>query len=277
MRVFLFRTVLLALTFAVSATGVSGASAPVVFGIFPYVSPAKLVQFHRPLKEWLERILGRPVSLVSAPDFDTFVKRTAARRYDYILTAPHLGRLAQRRSGYQPIARTLHVVQGIYLARADSDIHSLADLKDKTITMAARVSIIFQMAEHQLKQHGLRDGIDITIRETSTHNNAMYAPLRGESDASVTGILLWSKLGQGHKAQLRVIGRTPEAPGFFFMANPGIPKGDVNRVREAVMQFHDTEAGATYFRTTGLKGFAPITNDMLQALDPYIQFFVHKQ
>ncbi len=277
MRLPLFRTALLAFTFFVCATGVSDASRPVVFGVFPYVSPAKLVQFHRPLKEWLESTLGRPVSLVSAPDFDTFIERTAAGRYDYILTAPHLGRLAQRRSGYQPIARTLHVVRGIYLARADSDIHSLDDLKNKTITMAARVSVIFQMAEHQLKQHGMRDGTNITIRETSTHNNAMYAPLRGESDASVTGILLWNKLGQGHKAQLRVIGTTPNAPGFFFMANPRIHESDIGRVREAIMQFHDTEEGAAYFRTTGLKGFAPITNDMLQALDPYIQFSLDKQ
>ncbi len=277
MRPFILRTLLSAFTLFIFATGVSGATRPVVFGIFPYVSPAKLVQFHRPLKEWLERTLGRPVSLVSAPDFDTFVERTASGRYDYVLTAPHLGRLAQRRSGYQPVARTLHVVQGIYLARADSDIHTLDDLKNKTITMAARVSVIFQMSEHQLSTHGLRDGINITIRETSTHNNAMYAPLRGESDASVTGILLWNKLGQGHKAQLRVIGRTPKAPGFFLMANPRVPESDVSRVRDAIMKFHDTEAGASYFRTTGLKGFAPITNDMMQALDPYIRLYLDKQ
>ena len=253
--------------------GVVSASESVRFAIFPYVSPGKLVQFHLPLKKHLEQSLGRPVSLVSAPDFDTFAQRTADGEYDYVLTAPHLARLAERRSGYQRVARTLHVVQGIFLARVDSNIDSLAELENKTVTMAARVSIIFQMAEHQLGALGLHDGVNLTIRETSTHNNAMYAPLRGESDASITGILLWRKLGQAHKQRLRVIGTTPEAPGFMLMANPDVSDDEVERVREAVLGFEQTPAGAEYLQFTGLRGFAPISDTMMQSLDPYIEIF----
>lgn len=251
----------------------ASAAEPVRFAIFPYVSPGKLVQFHLPLKEHLERTLGRPVSLVSAPGFDSFVERTAAGRYDYVLTAPHLGRLAELRNGYQRVALTLHVVQGIFLARRDSGIESLVDLEHKTVTMAARVSVIFQMAEHQLNQLGLVDGVNLTIRETSTHNNAMYAPLRSESDASVTGILLWTKLGQEHKQRLRVIGATPEAPGFMLMANPRVPASELAKVRDSVLSFAGTEAGAQYFRTTGLRGFAPITDSTMESMDPYLKIF----
>lgn len=246
---------------------------PVRFGIFPYVSPGKLVQFHRPLKDYLERTLQRPVGLVSAPDFESFVQRTDAGEYDYILTAPHMGRLAEVRSGYQRIAHTLHVVQGIFLARADSGIHTLADLENKTVTMAARVSIIFQMAEYKLQQLGLKDGENLTIRETSTHNNAMYSPLRGESDASVTGILLWNKLGHTNKQQLRVIGTTPEIPGFMLMANAHVPAEEVARVRRAVLDFKNTQEGETYFRVTGLQGFTPIADETMESLDPYIKVF----
>ena len=261
------------LLFLLSGASIPAASEPVRFAIFPYVSPGKLVQFHLPLKEHLERTVGRPVSLVSAPDFDAFTQRTADGDYDYVLTAPHLARLAERRSGYQRVARTLHVVQGIFLARFDSNIHSLRDLEHKTVTMAARVSIIFQMAEHQFRELGLHDGVNFTIRETSTHNNAMYAPLRGESDASVTGILLWRKLGQAHKQQLRVIGKTPEAPGFMLMANPDVSAAEVDRVRTAVLGFGHTPAGEEYLRTTGLRGFAPITDEIMEPLDPYIRMF----
>lgn len=251
----------------------ASAAEPVRFGIFPYVSPGKLVQFHLPLKQHLERTLGQPVGLVSAPDFEAFVERTAAGRYDYVLTAPHLGRLAELRSGYQRVARSLHVVQGIYLARDDSGIQSLADLEHHTVTMAARVSVIFQMAQHQLAQLGLQDGVNLTIRETTTHNNAMYAPLRGESDASVTGILLWTKLGHTHKQKLRVIGTTPEAPGFMLMANPRVSAAELDQVRRAVLGFADTPAGKEYFATTGLRGFAPIADATMESMDPYIKIF----
>ncbi len=60
--------------------------------------------------------------------------------------------------------------------------------------IAQRVSIIYQMAEHLLREKGLVPGESVTIVETRTHNNAMHAPLRGEADTSVTGTLLWRVL-----------------------------------------------------------------------------------
>ena len=87
------------------------------------------------------------------------------------MTAPHLGRLAEKRDGYKRIAHTLHEVQGVYLTSKDSDIHNLEDLKGKLLTMVGRAAIITQMAEHQLRGLGLEDGKNITFRFTRTHNN----------------------------------------------------------------------------------------------------------
>ena len=67
---------------------------PLTLGVFPYVSPVQLAAFHAPLKDYLTKSLGRPVTLVTAPDFNSFVDRTRDGQYDIIFTAPHLGRLA---------------------------------------------------------------------------------------------------------------------------------------------------------------------------------------
>lgn len=245
-------------------------------GVFPYVTPVQLVRFHTPLHRLIEQVLEREAVLVSAPSFSEFVKRTREHKYDFILTAPHLGRLAQVRDGYRPIAKTLHDVQGVYLVRADSPVQTLEDLEGGTITMVGRAAIITQMVEYQLKELGLRDGENIEFRITKTHNNAMYAPLRGESDASVTGILLWRKIGQAERDKVRVIATTPVAPGFILMAAPGVSPGEVERIQEAAFAFADSEQGAEYFEMTGFKAFAPITEQEMEALDPYIEYFMNR-
>lgn len=131
---------------------------PLVLGLFPYVTPVQLAQFHTPLKDYLARKLDRPVTLVTAPDFMSFVERTREGQYDPIITAPHLGRLAETCDGYQRLAQTGHTVQGIFLAPADSGIHRIEDLRGKRVMIAQKVSIIYQLAEqHQIHVSNLDD------------------------------------------------------------------------------------------------------------------------
>ncbi|MGV8991713.1 MAG: phosphate/phosphite/phosphonate ABC transporter substrate-binding protein [Thiobacillus sp.] len=242
-----------------------------ILGVFPYVSPAQLIAFHTPLKDHLAKRLQRPVTLVTAPDFDSFVERTRLGQYDIILTAPHLGRLAEMRDGYQRLAMTGHTVQGIFLTRKNSPIQRIEDLKGKSVMIAQRTSIIYQMAEALLREKGLVPGENVTIIDTRTHNNAMHAPLRGEADASVTGTLLWQVLGEEQKDQMRVIGTTDEAPGFMMMANKRLSRQDVETIKNIVLNYHNVAGSEPYFSTTGYKSFQHIDEKVMKKLDPYIR------
>lgn len=225
----------------------------------------------------LEGTLGRKVVLITAPNFKAFVGRTRNSSYDFILTAPHLGRLAEVRDGYRPLAHTMHKVQGVYLANKSSNLHGLRDLEGKVITMVGRTAIITQMAEKQLNKLGLYDGKNVTFRFTKTHNNAMYAPLRGESDASITGILLWQKIGRGESDnKIRVIGKTPESIGFQLMAAKSVSESDFLKVQKAVFNFHTTEAGKAYMAKTGFGYFDKVDDQEKSDLDPFIQVFLKK-
>lgn len=44
-----------------------------------------------PLCQRIEKALGKRVILVSAPDFLSYVERTAKGEYDLVLTAAHMG------------------------------------------------------------------------------------------------------------------------------------------------------------------------------------------
>ena len=257
-------------------SGTARAEQSIQLGVFPYVSPGQLVKFHNPLRAYIEETLGMKVSLVTAPTFKDFVARTREGQYDIIMTAPHLGKLAEVQ-GYKRIAHTMHDVQGIYLVHKDSPIKNLSDLKGKIITLVGRAAIITQMVEHQLSSMGLEEGKDYTFRITRTHNNAMYAPLRGESDASVTGIILFSRIGEEDRKNVRVIGKTPVAPGFVVMAGKNITDAQRQKLTDALVTFDTTEAGKEYFAATGLKKFDLIDDDEMASLEPYIQIFLKQK
>jgi len=247
---------------------------PLVLGVFPYVTPVQLAQFHAPLKDYLAKTLQRPVTLVTAPDFMTFVDRTRDGQYDILFTGPHLGRLAETRDGYRRLAQTSHTVQGFFLARKDSGIQKIEDLKGKKVMIAQKVSIIYQMAEQSLREKGLVPGETVTIVETRTHNNAIHAPVRGEADASVTGKLLWHVLDEKQKEQLQLFATTAEAPGFLLMAHPRVSAQDAETIRKLLLDFHKTPGNEAYFETNGLENFQPVDDRTMKGLDPYIQIFL---
>ncbi|MEW5965882.1 MAG: phosphate/phosphite/phosphonate ABC transporter substrate-binding protein [Pseudomonadota bacterium] len=265
---------LLAFGLALTPHARAGEPAPLVLGVFPYVTPVQLAQFHTPLKDYLAKNLKRPVTLVTAPDFNSFFERTRQGQYDIFITAPNLGRFAETHDGHKRLAQTGHNIQAIFLTRRDSDIQKIEDLRGKTIMIAQPISLLYQMAENLIREEGLVPGESVTIIETRTHNNSMYAPLRGEADASVTGMLLWQVLGQEQKDQMRVIGLTEEAPGFMVMANKRLSTKDINKIQALLLDYHNVADGKRYFETTGYKQFIKIENTVMEKLDPYTKILL---
>jgi phosphonate transport system substrate-binding protein len=248
-------------------------SGSLALGVFPYLTAEQLVQFHTPLRNYLSKSLGQEVNLVTSPDFSSFNERTHKGEYDIVLTAPHLGRLAETRDGYHPLVMASQRVQGIFLVKKVSAINSLEDLKDKKIMLIQRGSLIYQMVQQTLAAKGLQNGENITLVETKTHNNALYAPLRNDADAAVIDKSLWKVLGQEYKSQLKIIGHTTSVPGVIILANPKIEVKIQQKIQNALLNFRKTKEGKAYFIATGEDDFLPATTSAMKELDPYITIF----
>lgn len=262
---------------ALMYTAPASAEQELSFGIFPYISPASLVEFQSPLKRYIEENLNQPVAIVTAQDFDTFLERTQKAEYDILYTAPHFGRIAQKQNGYIPLVMTSHKVQGYFLVKNESPVKKLEDLKDKTVMIAQRKSVLFQLTEHKLRQHGLMEGKNITLLETRTHNNALYAPLRDEADASVTGVLLWHTLGQEYKEKMHILDTTDSVPGFFILVHSRVPQAKRDKLKQALLNFSSTDEGREYFKKTGFIGMEPLPEKILKAMDQYTKAVVQQQ
>ena len=265
----LFRRLLLFCWLLLPAAPALPAGNEIVLGVFPYVTADQLIRSHTPLQHYISETFQRPVVVVSAPDFVTFDQRTRNGDYDLVLTAPHFGRVAEKRAGFRRVARTRNQVQAVFLVPNSSPVRRIRDLNGKSVMIAQPVSMLYQLAVHTMRQNGLVPGKNVTILDTRTHNNAILAPLHGEADAGVTGLMIWEKLGGEQKQLLRVIGKSGSVPGLMVMANPRVPAADVTTLRHALLRFGHTAAGKAYFLATGLEGFEPIDDATMRSLDAY--------
>jgi phosphonate transport system substrate-binding protein len=236
------------------------------FAVFPYTDSRTLIEQQAPFKAFLEKTLQRPLLMLTAPDFRTFMQRTLAGDYDLILSAPHMARYAEVRGHYQRIAMGIRRGRGVIVVRADSDIIELDDLRDRNIAMASPLSIRYQMALQMLSSHGLQTGRDVGINTVSNSSNALLTLLNGNAAAALIGIDEWDRLDGNTQRDVRLLCRLPSAPGVMLMANPQLPEPALAAFRAAVAAFNRSPASRDYF----FAGFTPISEEAMRSLDPYL-------
>lgn len=156
-----------------------------VFGFLPILSTEKLFTRFAPLVDHLAKELGQPIRMETAPDFATFLKRTNNKRYDILFTAPHFYYLANKNAGYQVIVRVAaKELRAIIVARKDSDIKTVKDLKGKKLAIPDALSLGAVLVKNTLQQHGLQPGVDVILVETPSHNASLLSAYYGTTDAS---------------------------------------------------------------------------------------------
>lgn len=240
-----------------------------IFGIYPYLSSSQTVDRFAPLSDHLAQALGRPVSLRSAPDFEKFIERSRLGEFDIIFSAPHMGRLAEKRDGYHVLAQTGYAIVIVLLARNDGPIQKLADLKGRSLAVGSRLSMSYQMVDRALADQGLSIGQDVHFVNTANFSNVLEALVRKEADAGATGTLLWDNAPPEKHNVLREIWRSQTVPGFLLLAHPRLGSAALKRLEQAILDFNGTPAGKIYFEKTQQLDFRPVSAATLKSIDPY--------
>jgi phosphonate transport system substrate-binding protein len=244
-----------------------------VFGVYPYLSPNQIVEQFTPLGEHLTKTLGRPVVLRSAPNFAAFIERTRAGEYDIIFTAPHMGRLAEKRDGYRPLAQSGNPFVFVALAKKGSPVRSLNDMRDRGLAVGAKLSMTYQVLNQALGKSGLELGQNVRFVDTSGFSNIIEAVLRGEADAGAAPTILLNNAPAEQRAQLQEIFRSPPVPSFFLLGHPR--NGDVvlKKMHAALIDFSAIPAGKAYFAKSLQGDFRPLDAATMKRLDPFTLVF----
>ncbi len=259
----------LVLLFGMTATPALAGEAPLRFGIFPNLSARAIVLLYQPMREWLEKSLGQPVTIYSAPDFKTFLERTFNHEYDLVIMAPHLARLAQTEGEYQPLFSYSQELHAVLVTGKNSAIHSVEDLRGKIVALPDRLALMPVLGIRVLRSHGLQPDSDFRLLYAGSHSNSALAAQRGEAQAAIVGSVAFAQFPEELRDSLRVLAKSESIPNQFILASPNLGARQTDALRKALSGFAATPEGSRFMENNGFGGLKPATELELRKMEPY--------
>ena len=244
-----------------------GIGRPLVFGLMPYLNTRTLMANYQPLAANLEKELQAPVTLQTAPDFDTFVKRVFDGDYDLVLLAPHYARLAEREFGYVPLLVHKAPIRSLLVTARDKPLTSVAELRGQTIAVVERSALIAIMGAAWLAEEGLREGNDYRFVETVTHTSALYNAATGKARAAIVSHSTLILAPQDLQREIVIFREIAQIPGQFVLAHSRLSGERRQAVKAALLRFEKSAEGQLFFERTSHGGYREESRDDIQLLD----------
>ncbi len=242
------------------------AQAPAVFriGVAPHTSARVILEMYQPLRLQLEKALGTPVEVVTAPDFTEFARRMLHQDYDIAITTGHQARLAQTDADYLPLITYMADFRAVALVPGESKIKSAKDLKGKPVLGLSPTSLVTLWGQHWLRQNGDND----TLRYVSASDSVARLVLSGEAVAGFTSLANYQSLSRDVQSQMKFLVISESLAGRVYMLNKR-QAAQRERIDAALNAFAESPEGKQYFQKYKLEGYRKLKPRELEAMEPY--------
>ncbi len=255
---------------AASAADRAGAGTPLQIGLFPNLSPLTLIASYQPVRLYLEKTLHRPVSMVTAPDFRSFVERTQHGDYDVVLTAPHLARLAEQDAGYVAVATYDAKLRALILVPKNSPAKRLADLRGARVAVPDPLAVVNMLGREEFQKAGLAE-TEYTLVNAQSHNGAALAVLREEEQAAIIGNAPYAQLPESTRKELRVLATSQAIPNHYWLVNKNMGVRQRRLFQEAMVHFGAVPEGRKFIAERNCGEIRATVPNELKPLAPYAQ------
>jgi phosphonate transport system substrate-binding protein len=260
-----FRRMLVGLALSIGSLAAM-AQSPAVFrlGIAPHTSARVILEMYQPLRTQLEKALGMPVEVVTAPDFTEFAKRMLHQEYDIAVTTGHQARLAQTDGEYIPLITYSADFRAVALVAGNSKFKTAKDLVGKPVLGLSPTSLVTLWGQHWMKQNGNPD----TLRYVSASDSVARLVLSGEAVAGFTSLANYQSLSRELQAQMRFLVISDPLAGRVYMLNKrqAVRKDQIDT---ALAAFASSAEGKTYFEKYKLEGYRKLKPKELELMEPY--------
>lgn len=238
-------------------------------GIVPYLTPNVLMALFQPLRVYLEKQVGCPVELYTAPDVKSFVRRTLKPDFDLVITAAHHARLAELEGGYLPLARFTGPLHAAVAVGRDSPLRELKDLKGRRIAVTDRTILVTIVTLKALADLGIGDK-DLRLVAVNSQNTGLITVGRGDADAAVIAHFTLDQSPPEQREGLRILYQSPVLPNVTLLARPTLAATELEAVRRALARFPKTPEGQDFLQKSRFLGMAPADETFMKRLDPYL-------
>ena len=212
-----------------------------VFGVHPYKNPAELATIFKPMISLLEAETGAKISFRSAKDYESFNQSILKGEIDIFFMGPSIYAelYAQHPDKVRLVATALDkgkpTFKGVIVAKKDSAINSLADLKGKKFAFGDRDSTLScYIPAAMLMDAGVFDSLKYDF--TGKHDNVAQSVLQGGHDAGGLKPDVAEKyMGQG----LKIIAESAPVYEHIIGVGSKIDDATMTKIQKALVQVKD--------------------------------------
>lgn len=263
LRAWLFSGLLLA--GSLLASNVAAQDNSLKLGIAPHTSARVILEMYQPLRQYLERSLGQPVEVETAPDFTEFGRRALNQEYDLAVTTGHQARLYQTDAGYLPLLTYQADFKAVALVAKNSKFQKPADLRGTTILALSPSSLVSLWGVHWLKSNNVGD---ITTRYVSAADSVARQVLAGDAALAFTSLANFQKLPAEQREALRILAESEPMAGRVYVLNKRQSAARA-KIEAALWSFAASDEGKKYFEQNKLEGYRKLRPRELEAMEPY--------
>ena len=255
----------------VSPKGWSVTPADLEIGVLPNISAQVLLAQYQPLRDFLQRALGRGVQVSTAPSWTAFHQRTMALDYDLVVTASHIARIAQVEKGYIPLVAFEPPIKGLIVYAKDRPISTIADIKGGTLVLSNPKSLVTLRGFQWLEEKGMKRNRDFKTINTPTDDSVGNVVVHHDAVAAMLSGGEYRAIPSAIKEQLSILTTFAEVPGFVVLANPRTPLDLVQSMRTEWLNFSNgSPEGKAFFAATGFTAMRVVPPNLMTSMDQYM-------
>lgn len=259
----IFGLLLLSASLFASVAHAQGSSFKI--GIAPHTSARVILEMYQPLRLHLERTLGQPVDIQTAPDFTEFGRRALNQEYDLAITTGHQARLFQSDAGYLPLVTYKADFKAVALVTKDSKYRKPSDLNGATVLALSPSSLVSMWGVRWLKSNNIKE---LTVRYVSAADSVSRQVLAGDAALAFTSLANFQKLPAEQQEALRIVAESEAMAGRVYLLNKR-QSSQQARIDAALWSFAGSEEGRKYLEQNKLEGYRKLRPKELEAMEPY--------
>lgn len=244
-----------------------------VFGVFPYLSAARIERLFGPLAREFALTLDRSVEVRTRSTLEGFEARLAAGEYDILFVNPFQYVRAHDRHGYLALVRNSESIRGLVIVREDSAVLDLANLRGRTLALPPERTVVSRLVRAELRAQGLFDGRAVTLFHTLSHDSCLHQVVIARASACATAPGPLRAFRETSPASFRVIAVTAPVPAAVFAAHARLPGAERQALRELLLSWNRTPGGRLLLAGIGMRALRDVderdydrTRDILESL-----------
>ncbi|MDO9570284.1 MAG: putative selenate ABC transporter substrate-binding protein [Hydrogenophaga sp.] len=187
----------------------------------PEEAATEQVRKFTPLANYLEKALGVKVEFTPVSDYPAAVETLVNKKVDLVWFGGFTFVQANLRSGGKvvPLAQREEDTkfQSVFIAKTDSGIKSLADMKGKQISFGSQSSTSGHLMPRSfLLQANINPEKDFRrIAYSGAHDATIASVVSGKVDAAALDITVWKKFVNENKVDTQAVNVFFTTPGYF--------------------------------------------------------------